>query len=190
MPLPTRWADAPERNAYNEAIYPLARRRGIEVLPIWEPAAAQPGEHVAPPRDCTHWILPGVIGNWNEMLFALLLERSTSGRLVPPPPRSTLLGGLPKRWAALRHAFVQMPGCAFHLTKPAREISPVKVASGRHEVHGSVAPSRASPGGAATKMLEERGCCSSTCRSLTLLPHLPGGTKQKQMQHAHHAHHA
>ena len=62
-PLPERWADAPERNRYNEAILPLLRRDRVPVLDVWRSSAMMHAEHVSRSPavlDCTHWILPGV----------------------------------------------------------------------------------------------------------------------------------
>jgi hypothetical protein len=89
VPLPRHRRDAPHANIYNEAINALAARERVPVLRIWRTSAMLPSEHVAPPRDCTHWILPGVPDHWTEELCALALcpssrPPSTTPRLCLP----------------------------------------------------------------------------------------------------------
>lgn len=104
-------AAASSANAYNEALNPVAQSAGVQILPVWRASALLHAEHLAPPRDCTHWLLPGVIdGHWDALLAAVLAHPDSRAA------RSASVGGrrsLRKRWSALRRAFVGLPGCVY-----------------------------------------------------------------------------
>lgn len=154
VPLATG-ADCRDCNLYNEAINPLAQRDGLPILRVWSSASAYWNEHLAPPRDCTHWILPGVQEQWSQRLSSLLASQSS--RLAPAKQ------SLSKRWTALRKAFVGLPGC---VSRPAAQPQ----AAAPSAMHGT--PPLPSARGLAEANVST-ACCSSRCRDAHFLPHSP-----------------
>ena len=193
VPLPSRWADAPDRNKYNEAINPLAKRDGVPVLRIWASSALMHADHLNPPTDCTHWILPGVPDHWTEQLYAML--RADDAKLLRPiVPRGTKqTTRLTRRWAALRRAFVALPGCVYHqrprtsshasshaLSRESTGIRPklIQTATAPRTPRGRQLSARAlaavsERSGHALGSASTLPCCQVACREMQMMPHGP-----------------
>jgi len=196
VPLPSRVEAAPRRNRYNEAINPLAAHDGVPVLRIWQSSSLMHGEHLSPPDDCTHWILPGVPDHWTEELYAMLRAGGgpaadsgphggggvTRGQLLRP--LATRPSSLAERWNALRNAFVALPGCVYHQQRRVDIIT--GMLTGKTHGHAQERTSRTSTSKQGRALsashaagVRERGgavgepCCELACRAVQLMPHGP-----------------
>lgn len=165
VPLPARWREAPERNHYNEAIVPQARRDGVPILRVWHALSSMHMEHAAPPRDCTHWMLPGVTSMWTLRLHALLAARlpflahSAESYEILAARRSSSTrmrhdAQFDRRWMAMRRALVSLPGCVYRAQLSRHDAS---AATGRSEREAALVASNDS-------------CCSAKCREEAFLP--------------------
>ena len=168
VPLVTDRLDGPSEsvsNRYNRLINPIAEKSGTPILRIWSASAPYYKEHLGPPKDCTHWILPGVPDYWSGQLYRMLsasehASSSTTGlmRALPKKPLSVA-----KRWTALRKAFVGLSGCVYHPKgQGARQSSERGQSKRWMEVSALTAA-------------ETAACCDSACRERYFLPHGPSG---------------
>ena len=139
-------------NLYNARVDALARAASVPILPLWHASAVMHGEHAAPPRDCTHFLLPGVPSHWSELLLGLLATPHTLKPFPAPPAAASSPPQLSpqRRWHALRRAFTSLPGCIYH--------------------HRGT---RARGGRSSSASAENASCCTAACRAEQLMAHGP-----------------